>query len=69
MQTFEAVRVILWRNLCVSRWSIPTVKGHKGHEHALLRNVTIIRNRILAGRFCFQIQRRTRKNMTDGFAC
>ena len=36
MQTFEAVRAILWRNLCVSRWSIPTVKGHKGHEHALL---------------------------------
>ena len=36
MQTFEAVRAILWRNLSVSRWSIPTVKGHKGHEHALL---------------------------------
>ena len=36
MQTFEAVRAILWRNLCVSRWSIPTVKGHKGHEHGLL---------------------------------
>ena len=36
MQTFEAVRAILWRNLCVSRWSIPAVKGHKVHEHALL---------------------------------